>query len=125
MLEPRRDRSQAQERHDAIEALRGGAWQRLRAELKGSSDVERITARIALRQVRPRELVGLRQSLEKSAQLARQLQGPDSLLAEIAAAMLPPEGCAMQLARTIMEEPAALVRDGGVIALGRDTELDE
>jgi DNA mismatch repair protein MutS len=29
-------------------------------QLKGSSDVERITARIALRQVRPRELVALR-----------------------------------------------------------------
>jgi DNA mismatch repair protein MutS len=125
LLEPRRERSQAQQRLDAITVLREGLWQRLRAELKGCSDVERITARIALRQVRPRELVGLRQSLEKSAQLARQLQGLDSLLAEIAGAMAPPEGCAAQLARTIMEEPAALIRDGGVIADGRDAELDE
>jgi len=125
LLEPRRERSQAQQRLAAITVLRDGLWQRLRAELKGCSDVERITARIALRQVRPRELVGLRQSLEKSAQLSRQLQGLDSLLAEIAASMSPPEGCGAQLARTIMEEPAALVRDGGVIAAGRDTELDE
>ena len=125
LLEPRRERSQAQQRLNAIAVLREGLWQRLRAQLKGCSDVERITARIALRQVRPRELVGLRQSLDKSAQLAGQLQGLDSLLAEIAASMAPPDGCAAQLAHTIMEEPAALVRDGGVIAAGRDTELDE
>ncbi|MBA3773109.1 MAG: DNA mismatch repair protein MutS [Ramlibacter sp.] len=125
MLEPRRERTQAQLRLDAITALREGLWQPLRAELKGCSDVERITARIALRQVRPRELVGLRQSLEKSAQLSSHLQGVDSLLAELAAGMTPPAGCAQQLARTIMAEPAALVRDGGVIAAGLDAELDE
>lgn len=125
MLEPRRERTQALLRLDAIAALREGLWQPLRAELKGCSDVERITARIALRQVRPRELVGLRQSLEKSAQLSSRLQGVDSLLAELAAGMAPPAGCAQQLARTIMAEPAALVRDGGVIAAGLDAELDE
>jgi DNA mismatch repair protein MutS len=38
----------------------------LRAQLKGSADVERITARIALRQARPRELVALRQTLQKA-----------------------------------------------------------
>ena len=125
LLEPRRERAQAQLRLDAITMLREGLWQPLRGELKGCSDVERITARIALRQVRPRELVGLRQSLEKSAQLALRLQGLDSLLAEIAAGMAPPPGCAQLLARTIQEEPAALVRDGGVIASGLDAELDE
>jgi len=125
LLEPRRERSEAQQRLAAITVLREGLWQRLRTELKGCSDVERITARIALRQVRPRELVALLQSQEKSARLARQLQGADSLLAEIAGALWPPEGCATQLARTIMEEPAALIRDGGVIAAGRDSELDE
>ena len=77
MLEPRRERSQALARHEAIEVLRGGLWQALRGALKGCSDVERITARIALRQVRPRELVGLRQSLEKAAQLARAAGRPN------------------------------------------------
>ncbi|MDF2465661.1 MAG: mutS [Ramlibacter sp.] len=140
MLEPRRERSQALARHEAIEVLRGDGpspqpsprrgegsylWQTLRGALKGCSDVERITARIALRQVRPRELVGLRQSLEKAAQLARQLEGQTALLAEVAGAMTPPSGCGELMARAIMEEPAALVRDGGVIATGLDAELDE
>jgi DNA mismatch repair protein MutS len=125
LLEPQRDRSQARLRQEAVALLRDGLWQTLRAGLKGCSDVERITARIALRQVRPRELVGLRQSLEKSSQVARHLTGLDSLLAEIATGMEPPAGCAQTLERTLLEEPAALVRDGGVIAPGLDAELDE
>jgi DNA mismatch repair protein MutS len=155
MLEPRRERSQALARHEAIELLRGGLWQALRGALKGCSDVERITARIALRQVRPRELVGLRQSLQKAVALAGLVHSPagpstgsgrtelgsgrtelgsgradvGSVRAELVEALagdlVPPSECADQLARTIMEEPAALVRDGGVIAAGLDAELDE
>ncbi len=125
LLEPRRERTPAQQRLEAIALLRGRLWQTLRAELKGCSDVERITARVALRQVRPRELVGLRHSLDKASQLACQLRGPGSLLAEIAASLAPPSGCGEALARTIVEEPAAQIRDGGVIAAGLDAELDE
>jgi DNA mismatch repair protein MutS len=125
LLEPRRDRTQAQRRHDAIAALREGLCQKLRGELKGISDVERITARIALRQVRPRELVGLRLSLEKAQGLAALLPAPQGLLADIAQGLVPPPGCAARLAQAIAEEPAALVRDGGVIASGFDPELDE
>jgi DNA mismatch repair protein MutS len=40
------------------------------------SDVERITARIALRQVRPRELVALGKTLQKAQLLARSGQRP-------------------------------------------------
>jgi len=128
MLEPRRERSQAILRHEAIDMLRGGRWQTLRAELKGCSDVERITARIALRQVRPRELVGLRQSLEKARALVPALSDPSvraELVEALAQDLKPPDGCAGLMARAIKEEPAALVRDGGVIADGLDAELDE
>ncbi|WP_211459756.1 DNA mismatch repair protein MutS [Comamonas brasiliensis] len=130
LLEPERNRKSAMQRLEAIGVLRGtGAgtapWQALRAELKGVSDVERITARIALRQVRPRELVGLSKTLEKSKLLAQSGQAPSAYLTQIFSDLIPPEGCAELLARAIMEEPAALVRDGGVIATGFDAELDE
>jgi len=125
LLEPRRDRTQAVQRHDAIDALRGGTWQRLRGELKGISDVERITARTALRQVRPRELVGLRLSLEKARHVSVALPSATQLLARIREDLLPPAGCVQLLARAIHEEPAALVREGGVIAAGFDADLDE
>ena len=130
LLEPRRDRAQALDRLEATQALRAGMgvaapWQQLREQLKGVSDVERITARTALRQVRPRELVGLGRTLQKAALLAQAGQTPSAYLTRLFADLQPPEGCAELLARAIMEEPAALVRDGGVIATGFDAELDE
>ena len=129
LLEPPRDRAPAQARLDAIATLRGpngaGPWHRLREQLKGSSDVGRITARIALRQVRPRELVALQQTLQKAELLAPAIPAQTALLVHISALLRPPADCMALLQRAILEEPAALVRDGGVIANGFDAELDE
>ncbi|MDD0840793.1 DNA mismatch repair protein MutS [Curvibacter sp. HBC61] len=129
LLEPPRDRSLAQARLDAIAALKGengaGPWHALRQQLKGTSDVERISARIALRQVRPRELVALLHSLQKAEQLTLGGAWPAGTLAQIASELVPPPDTAVLLQRAILPEPAALVRDGGVIAEGFDAELDE
>jgi DNA mismatch repair protein MutS len=128
MLEPKRERTEARARLEAIDALQPRLWQTLRGQLKGSADVERITARIALRQVRPRELVALVLTLKKTDALAQTLLVANSdagLLRDIADELRPPLECAALLATAIAPEPAALVRDGGVIANGFDTELDE
>ena len=125
LLTPRRDREEAAARLEAISHLRNGVQQTLRAQLKGSSDVERITARIALRQVRPRELVALQQTLLKTELLACVSIGLPALLVGIFSDLQPPEGCAVMLRRFLLEEPAALVRDGGVINHGCDADLDE
>ncbi len=133
MLAPRRDRADAQARLEAIAALQtapSGAtatpWRALRERLKNTSDVERIAARIALRQVRPRELLALRMALAKAEELAPALSTADAaLLAQMAAQLAPPPGCVELLAAAIHPEPSALVRDGGVIANGHDAELDE
>ncbi len=125
LLAPRRERQEAQQRLDAIGALRGGAWTRLREQLKGSSDVERITARLALRQVRPRELIALRQTLQKTERLVPMLGGLDPYLTQVAVCLRRPEGCAELLERALAPEPSALLRDGGVIADGYCGELDE
>ncbi len=125
LLSPRRDRAQAASRLEAITQLRGGLQQTLRARLKGCSDVERITARIALRQVRPRELLALQQTLQKSEQLTTEDNGLEAYLTHIFEDLQPPAGCAALLGRFILGEPAALIRDGGVINHGCDAELDE
>ena len=125
LLTPRRDRQEARTRLGAIAALRSGAWQALRDALKGSSDVERITARLALHQVRPRELVALQQTLQKTERMMPALQGLEPYLAQISAQLVAPPGAAELLLQAIAPEPAALVRDGGVIATGFDAELDE
>ena len=131
LLEPQRDRQPARERLAAIGRLRQQHWgERLRDALKGIADAERITARIALRQVRPRELVALGQTLERcaglSAALAEGLAArPDPLLQRLARDLAPPPDCATLLQRALLPEPAALVRDGGVINDGFDADLDE
>ena len=131
LLAPQRDRAAASGRHAAIAALlapQGDAaplWQRLRALLKGTGDIERVTARIALVQVRPRELAALRQALQKSELPALAAQAQAALLAQLAQDLAPPAECLQALQSAIAQEPAALVRDGGVIAPGHDAMLDE
>jgi DNA mismatch repair protein MutS len=125
LLSPRRDRAQAVARLEAIAQLRGGAQQTLRARLKGCSDVERITARVALRQVRPRELVALQQTLQKTELLAPVDSALAAYLTTIFEDLQPPPGCAELLGQCLLDEPAALIRDGGVINHGCDAELDE
>ena len=132
LLQPRRDRTEARQRLAASSALRGaghsgsgGPWQALRGALRGVVDVERTTARTALRQVRPRELVALAQTLQKAELLAQSPPALEPYLTQIFAELQPPADCTALLQRALAEEPAALVRDGGVIASGFDAELDE
>ena len=72
LLTPERDRTQAMHRLAAIAALQDNQTQSykvLREGLKGSGDVQRISARVSLRQVRPRELVSLGQALQKALRI--------------------------------------------------------
>ena len=126
LLAPARERAQASARLQAVGALReDGLWQKLRAQLKGTSDVERISARLALNQVRPRELVALRHALQKHELLALVGRAPEPLLAQISADLAPPAEALDLLRAALLDEPATLIRDGGVIAPGLDAELDE
>jgi DNA mismatch repair protein MutS len=128
LLNVQRERSLAQQRIRMIGVLREGHAHKLREQLKGSSDVERIAARVALRQVKPRELVALQQTLQKSELLAQYLRGLQADFSAIFSALQASEslrGCAALLQAAILPEPAALVRDGGVINAGFDAELDE
>lgn len=135
LTHPMRERRVATQRHDAIDALQAGhdpqmpqapGPSALRDALRGISDVERITARIALRQVRPRELTGLRSTLHALPALRRLVPtGAAVLLDLLAEALTPPASIAALLASAIAAEPAVLLRDGGVIAPGFDADLDE
>jgi DNA mismatch repair protein MutS len=120
LLHPKRDRAEAVARHEAIAALQAHGFEPLREALKSVSDVERIAARIALRQVRPRELTGMRATLQALPQLRAATPEP---LRD--ATLDPPADILELLERAIAAEPALLPRDGGVIADGFDAELDE
>jgi DNA mismatch repair protein MutS len=124
-----RDRTTAVQRHDAIEVLLApgsAALQAIRDALRGISDVERTTSRVALRQVRPRELAGLRQTLNTLPMLQALVPlGQAALLDDCAAALSPPAELLALLQAAIAPEPAVQLRDGGVIATGFDATLDE
>jgi DNA mismatch repair protein MutS len=93
--------------------------------LAGIADLERILTRVALGSARPRDLVAMRQSLAQvpAIQKAISASGSDDL--EITLGELPsfPDIYAL-LERAIEAEPPVLIRDGGVIARGYDSELD-
>ncbi|HZW21594.1 DNA mismatch repair protein MutS [Noviherbaspirillum sp.] len=127
----RRDQEIARARHAALNALmRADASSGLSATLAAVPDIERITTRIALLSARPRDLAGLRGGLQQLPSLRAYVAmcNKDSdapLLRSIHDALATPGECLELLERGIALEPAAMVRDGGVIARGFDAELDE
>jgi DNA mismatch repair protein MutS len=128
LTQPLRDASRAAARHDAIEAIAGDALRagEIASLLAKSVDVERIVSRIALGSARPRVLSGLRDTLARLPALSGAVAELDAtLLAEIDRDLHCDPAWHALLARAIAAEPAAQLRDGGVIADGYDAELDE
>jgi DNA mismatch repair protein MutS len=126
LTHPLRERTVATQRHDALDVLIDHGVGPLRDALRGISDVERITARIALRQVRPRELTGLRATLQGLPALRALVPVPSVVLLDmLAEALCPSPEIGALLAAAVADEPAVLLRDGGVIAAGFDAALDE
>src|SRR2546421_611929 len=115
------------ERYHALGALiEARGFDAVRRHLKGVGDVERILARVALRSARPRDLTQLRSSLTALPGVRAALATLDApLLEELRAHMHEHEDVVTLLTAAIAAEPAALVRDGDVIAAGYDRELDE
>ena len=127
---PLADRSVAAGRHAAVAELLGdagnGPHQGIRKELRGVADIERITARVALKSARPRDLSTLRDSLGRLSALRNALSVPQAkLLSDLLADLATPEDCLALLTRAIEPEPSVLLRDGGVMASGYSSDLDE
>jgi len=126
---PLRDQAMPAARHAAIETLLddgGRSLREVRQALRGFADIERIAGRIALYSARPRDLSSLRDSLHRLAELRTPLaDAPAPLLQELLEELATPAAVLDLLTRAILPEPAALIRDGGVIADGFDADLDE
>ncbi len=130
---PPRASTIAQARHEAIAVLQTPSpeyalWAHwLGKQLQGSADPERIATRIQLKTVRPRELAALRDLTQLSNALNSELQAvpQQALLQTLIANLHLPETIGKLLTQQINEEPAANLRDGGVMASGFDEQLDE
>lgn len=96
--------------------------------LDGIQDIARITGRLALGRITPRDLVGLGQSAGRARSLCASLDGI-SPLEHIARALAGVgetlDALADAIVRSCVEDPPAHLREGGLIIDGRDADLDE
>jgi DNA mismatch repair protein MutS len=127
MHRPLRDRPALNARYTAVADLIADARHvGIGVRLRSIGDLERILARVALRSARPRDLVQLRVALSALPELDAALapmQAP--LLQRLTAELGLHAREHAQLARAIVESPPHFLRDGGVLAPGYDSELDE
>lgn len=127
---PLRDRDTIQKRLDSIAALIGDNEQNtylaVRKLLRPIVDIERITARMALKSARPRDLSGLRDSLKLLPEIIQAIgECCSERIAQLAKVMQIEPALVELLYKALLEEPGVVLREGNVIADGYDVELDE
>ncbi|ODU29124.1 MAG: DNA mismatch repair protein MutS [Thiobacillus sp. SCN 62-729] len=124
---PLRDRGILTRRRDAIGVLveLPDTAVTLTRLLKSCADVERISGRIALKNARPRDLSGLRDTLALLPELAAALPDDRAHLSALQFQLAVRPDLHALLVQAIQPEPASVLREGGVIADGYDAELDE
>ena len=127
---------QISERHEAVNWFLedNDLRARIRAELKAAPDLERARTRLRLGRGGPRDLQSIGLALKHGeravAELSRRMMTPPGLLEQASAALTltnhPELGAlARDLDRAIVPEPPTLARDGGFVAPGWDSALDE
>ncbi len=124
---PLRNQSILNQRYQCIDTLlQQHHYEKIQDELRLTGDIERISARIALKTARPRDLVVLKNTLAALPGLQTLLQQHDNPhLTELARQLTEQPAIVDLLQRAIIAEPPVLIRDGGVIAPGYHAELDE
>ena len=124
---PIRSRTVLNERFDAVACiLECHLHETLAHHFKQIGDIERILARVALKSARPRDLARLRDALGTLPTLQVDLARMDvRRIQQLTEDCQPLPAVSETLARAIIDQPPAVLRDGGVIARGFDETLDE
>ncbi len=122
---PIRDRQTLCARQNVIrQILQEDLTEELHPLLREVGDMERILTRVALRSARPRDFTRLRTALAQVPAIQSLLQSSEHF-AKISARVADFTQEYELLQRAISENPALLIREGGVIASGYNAELDE
>jgi DNA mismatch repair protein MutS len=126
--QPLLDRHQLEKRLDAVDAFYHDTPVRteVRALLKELADLERLTNRVVQRIARPRDLLGIRRSLEAVPRLREVVEGmgDKNPLSHIS---YPLDSCSEVMAlieQAIADDAPATLTSGGVIRSGFSAELD-
>lgn len=130
LVRPLRQHNEIQVRLEAVQLFfdHPHDHEMLYQALHGIGDIERIVARIALKTLRPRDLVALREAVQQlpaiQAVLNRLPIAEATRLSTLAAAIQPLPELWQLLCKAVVAEPPATIREGGVIASGYDDALD-
>ncbi len=124
---PSRDLGVIHQRLDSVRFLLEQSRLRedLRADLRRVPDIDRALSRLALERGGPRDLVAIRTGLTQATRISAQLSDVPPLLADAAQALVGHDALIDLLDDALIAEPPLLARDGGYIAAGFDTDLDE
>ncbi|MXP51234.1 DNA mismatch repair protein MutS [Pantoea sp. SoEX] len=122
---PIRDIDIINQRQESILELKD-CYEEIQPILQKIGDLERILARIALRSARPRDFVRLRCALQQFPELNQvTAQFKAKKLRKIFRQIGEFKELRNLLEQAIVEFPPMLIREGGVIALGYNEELDK
>ena len=128
LLRPCVRRGEVEARLGAVEELRSSQRKRdsLRTLLKEVADLERLTGRINLNSVTPRDVNAIKRSLDQVPRIRQLLSDAQSSLLQVLSESTDelPEVRTL-IARAISEEPPAKISDGDTIRAGYSAELDE
>ena len=113
-----------------IKSLLSSDYSQLQSSLKHVGDMQRVLARLALRSARPRDFVRLRQAFTLLPDIQgfvtqRSADSGNSGLMQLAKDINQFPDFADLLNNAIEDAPPVLIRDGGVIKTGYNSELDE
>ena len=141
ILRPEISLSEINDRLDAVGELKSQTVVReeLHKELEGILDLERLTSRVTLGAATPRDLLALRQSLDKLPSIRALLAAPDAHGANVGKQSLPRSlrlsalraeldelgDVRDKIARGIADDPPAMASDPGIVRRGFNSELDE
>ena len=117
-----------QDRLDAVEELAFHTTERTKLQdaMKTAHDLERLVARVALSRTGPRDLVAVKQSVSvvpRLRSLLGDLRAP--LVSSLLAGLDDLADVRDAVDSTLVDEPPALLREGGFIRDGCDAALDE
>ncbi|CAQ82788.1 MULTISPECIES: DNA mismatch repair protein MutS [Photorhabdus] len=122
---PVRDRQILENRQQAIATLQEIGLE-LQPFLLQVGDLERVLARLALRSARPRDLARMRHAFQQLPDIHQIMDSSDSpYIKQLQKNIGRFDELQELLEKAIVEIPPVLVRDGGVIAPGYNSELDE
>lgn len=127
LLRPLRDVTKIEERHSAVEAIYSQKTfrEQVRSSLEPVGDLERISAKISIGRVTPRDLIYLRDSLAQIPRIKEILSDSrNDELTILGEQLVCCDQVVDSVAGALVDEPPPSLKDGGVIRDGFDAELD-